>query len=437
MLQLPVELRRLCVDNLHDDGETLKALRLANKELGTLATESLFQRAILNHTDESADKFVKLIQSPLNPLMRHVVVNTSDDPEYSGGGQDAAEVAETFGEAIVKMTEFQNLEEMELKYAQECAMDPDRDKDVAETNEFRVQVMDFVLTALRRAEKLKTLTIKNLQDYHGEIFEGGEFAMARSRLTKLHLQIANECDDASPENTIDYEALHDGFTRSLPLIWLKPLTHQLTHLTLYGGECLWGVWPFVDFREIPPFPHLKSLSLGNFVIAHDWQMDWIVAHSATLRQLILDDCSIPTTMRLTEQQATPNFPNEAPFRIHPYAGKEYFVHVALRWHNVFDRMRIGLPRLHHFAMGHGDWNEGKAFEERYELANSIEDERYCMFDWGIGPSQWIMYSPRRRSGYCFSVEQDELVPFPQCKDEDQRALVKLLEVVEARAGTKV
>jgi hypothetical protein len=96
MMQLAVELQRLCLVALRDDGETLKALRSTNKCLGNLATETLFQKAVLNHTDESAEKYFKLAQSPLSHMVRHLVLNTSDDPHYSGGDQPEAEIKESF-----------------------------------------------------------------------------------------------------------------------------------------------------------------------------------------------------------------------------------------------------------------------------------------------------------------------------------------------------
>jgi len=78
------------------------------------------------------------------------------------------------------------------------------------------------------------------------------------------------------------------------------------------GDCYWGVWLLVDFREIPPFRQLKSLAFGNFTIAFDWQIDWIAAHSSSLEQLIFDDCTVVTALGFREEQAQALFPGLAP-----------------------------------------------------------------------------------------------------------------------------
>lgn len=442
MLDLPVELRRACINALKEDGQALKALRLTCKDVETLATEVLFQKAILNHTDESAEKLAKLKESSLNPLVHNVVINTSDDPEHYGGGDTSeADIRESFSETIANINGFRNLEEIELKFACEVGTDYKAKKGVAETNDFRVEVWAFLLTSLRQAEKVKVLTIKNLQDHHDErTFEHTHFISARSRLSRLHLQIATEIQDACLEDSINLAALRECFTQSLPNIWLKPLTNQLTHLTLYTGECLWGIWPFVDFRKIPPFSRLKSLSLGNLTVAHEWQIDWIVAHSETLEKLLMDDCSIVTMLSMDNKQVKVNFPNQPPVpgpKNRRTGSHQYLVHVAMRWDDIFDRFRISLPHLNHFAMGHGNWRDGQAFEGRYDLVNRLFTERYCVFDTGIGPTQWIMYDERHKNGYTFRPEQSEPVRWPECGDEDREALVKLLRDVEGRAGTKL
>lgn len=438
MLHLPVELRRLCLEALENHVEDLKSVRLINKELGVLATEILFRKAILNTTEESTEKFEKILRSHLNPLVHNLVINTSDDPEYSGGGQKLAEFPEEFLEMIRLLHEFPKLEEVELKFAQEVAVDDDSgwEKEVAETPQFRKEVFEDFWPALRKADSVRILTIKNLQDYHDEdIFQSEDFIVVRNRLARLHLQIATEYDDASPENSIKKPALHTGFGRDLPNIWLTPLSGQLTHLTLYGTECFWGVYPFVDFRNVPTFARLKSLCMGNFIVAHDWQIDWILSHSETLETLIMDDCSIVAALRMDSGPAKANFPDLAP-KILSYGRfgiTIYYIEVPLRWHMVMDRFRTGLPVLRHFAMGHGDWDEGRAFEERYELLSETADGRYCFYDWGIGPSQWIVSSQRvRPNGYSFGsgAGEDKYVKFPTCHEEDQKALMDLLECVE-------
>jgi hypothetical protein len=456
MLQLPVELRRLCLQPLStnvapsygdeedrdENRDALQAMRLVNKELGTLATEILFRKAVLNHTDESAERFLNVLRSDLSRLVHHVIVNTSDDPEASSDGQEPSEVAESFEEAMAVVHEFRTLEHMELRFANQCALELDADdfgweKEVAETTGYRVEILQGLFASLRKAEKVRTLTLKNLQDYHrDDFFVQEDFKAVRERITKLHLQIATEDDEAAPEHTISKEGLHQGFTIALPNIWLKPMTQQLTHLTLFAGECLWGVWPYVNFRDVPPFPHLKSLSFGNLTIAHDWQVDWITAHGSSLEELLLDDCYIVTSLHMGEEEVGVNFPDHPP---HPDAQDQWLIHVPLRWSAVFDRFRADLTRLNRFAIGHGTWNFGRAFDERYELVNKLVVGRYCMFDSGMGPSPWgVAGEGYEREKHEFSIVTpcDVAVSFPECGDEDGEALKELIDVINARADTK-
>ncbi|KAF1828898.1 hypothetical protein BDW02DRAFT_199495 [Decorospora gaudefroyi] len=268
--------------------------------------------------------------------------------------------------------------------------------------EFRVAILSSFFRALAKTGKVKSLTIKHLQDcMRKELFASADFVAVRQRLRELHLMIATESNETAPALDIDLHANSRGFDRSLPRFWLQPTTPQLTRLTLYSTECFWGVWPFTDLRAIPPFPKLVSLSLGNFTIAHDWQIDWVVSHGATLKELILDDCLIVTALRMDRSQTAANFPEMAPLRPpkkdedsedsenseNSEDGHEndeedgggederddvqYLKEVDLRWYQVLDRFGTNLPLLQRFDMGSGDWQCGNAFEERYDLKSQI------------------------------------------------------------------
>lgn len=426
MHKLPVELQRLCVGFLGDDADTLKALRKTNKQLGSLATETLFEVVVINNEEDSSKRFQALADSSFTSLVRCVIINTSDDPHHSGGGMDTADIAESFKDAIAIMHTFQKIEEVQLRFAEECAVDDDGwGKEVAETEGFRAEILELVLPAIRRIDSVKSLTLKNLQDSHDEgDFESEDFITVRQRISKLHLQIATEYVDAAPEYNIDKPALHQGFSDILPNIWLKPMSHQLTHLSLYS-DCLWGVWPIVDFRCIPPFTQLRSLSLGNFMFAHDWQTNWIAAHSSTLEALFLDDCSIVTDLSMTEEQARANFPDWMLAKTED--DDDYSIYVPLRWYTIFERFSNDLSRLRHFAFGHGEWDSTEAFETRYKLSSSIHEERYYSFTHGWGPSPWS--TP---DFHCSGAENTLVDP----EEGDEEALQSLLKVVQQRAAGK-
>jgi hypothetical protein len=443
MLQLPVELRQHCI-NFLDDTDALKAVRLVSKELSAVATETLFHTAVLHNEEESATCFRKLVHSPLRTLIRRVAIHTSDDPLHQDGGQEEAELQRSFIKAFVALPQIENLREVKLNFAVECAVEGSEigwDKEVAETEEFRKTVLRALFRHLAQAEKVETLSISNLQDAMPEkIFNDDNFRTVRGRLTKLALRITAESDDAAPENSITMPALHRGFRDSLPDIWLKPMTNQLTHLTIYGSGCMWGVWPLTDFRKIPPFPRLRSLSFGNWTIAHDWQIDWILAHAPTLEELFLDDCPIVIALRMEHEEANANFPDldRDEHESNIYSENRYYKEIDMRWHHVLDRLRTGLPLLQRFAMGSGDWDEGTEFHGRYALKSRIHDSNYHMFDCGIGPSQWMDFDHRYGSPpeWTFGIAGDanaRTVRLP-ARDEDHKALDALLEAVRRRAG---
>jgi hypothetical protein len=443
MLHIPVELRRHCIEFLTHDTETLKTVRLSCKDLSTLASQTLFRTAILNHNEKSPDNFKRLTNSSLNDLVRHVIINTrghwsTDDPGVQGPTLEC-EIVDSFVEAIELLSQVEKLEEVELKFSAECQASF-WDNRVAETKHFRERILVPFFGALAKADNVESLTIKNLQDdMSKEVFESEDFKAVRGRLKKLHLQIATESNDAGPEYDIEMADATGGFTQSLPNYWLKPMTTQLTHLTLWSTECLWGIWPFMDLRKIPTFSRLKSLYLGNLTIAHDWQIDWIVSHKTTLVELVFYDCPIIVALMLNKEHVEINFPNLSQIK-HTISkdekeeDKDYLVEVELRWHHVFDRLREGLPLLRHLAVYRGDWDFRKGFEDRYDLEGNCPHD-YRFFEHGVGPSPW-----RDEDGYSFYMPQDgedyTEIASPQCDKEDEQAMAALMEIVQQKANIK-
>ncbi|KAF2800184.1 hypothetical protein K505DRAFT_293097 [Melanomma pulvis-pyrius CBS 109.77] len=429
MFDLPVELQRHCVKYL--DVDTVKSLRTVHKGTLSLSTEELFRVVNLFPGNESASKYIKIIEnSKLNPLVRKVVFNTSDPDDDDRDGNEEKDIDEEFKNSMRLVGRFENLSEVELKFDDECAAADKNgwDKEVQETVDFRTSMLKKFFKSLNHpthpATKVDSLTIKHLQD-HTVIYDNENFKAVRSRLKKLALFIATEVDDASPENSISMKACHQMFKHDLLDHWLKPLQSQLTHLTIYC-DAYWGLWPFCDLQQVH-FPHLKSLSLGNFSIAHDWQVDWILSHGSSLEELILDDCPILITLRLESRQCGPNFPELVPTSSDRKPSEyEYVTHVKdveMRWHEILPRLQKGLSNLKKFAMGHGKWNESLCFEERYEMLPMLLLNRYCIFDCGIGPSHYETYSE--------SWGREE-IKFPDCDERDMAALEALVQVVEVR-----
>ncbi|KAF2653154.1 hypothetical protein K491DRAFT_564751, partial [Lophiostoma macrostomum CBS 122681] len=139
---------------------------------------------------------------------------------------------------------------------------------------------------------VESLTIKNLQDWVGtELYECEDFKAIRSRLKKLGLQIESSYGNAEPESENHKPGFHRAFNIDLPQQWLLPLQLQLTRLMISTGQSFWGFWPFCDLRQVY-FPSLTSLCFERWTIVDDWQIEWLISHGPTLRELILNGCPI-------------------------------------------------------------------------------------------------------------------------------------------------
>ncbi|KAL1605209.1 hypothetical protein SLS60_004753 [Paraconiothyrium brasiliense] len=476
---LPVELQRQCLQSL--DVKTLRCFRLVNKSVSTLATEILFGTVRLYHPEqgidllddesdedtekgipESVQKYNNILENDsLCPLVRTVIFytfdpNNNDEDDYD---QSESDLDESYEKSLKSVSRFPNLREVRMVFSRICAVDNEMSawtKDVAETVSFRTDVLNALLKGLCVNQKhsmphFDSLTIKNLQDHISDsVYDSLVFAPVLRKLRRLNLCIATESDDAAPEHDINKPGCHKMFNNDLCTRWLAPLQGQLTHLSLYATQCLWGFWPFCDLRPLH-FPHLQSLSLGNWTIAHEWQIDWILSHGATVEELLLDDCPIITAAYLGEEHVNTHFPGLEPLHVSERGWKIFIKELDLRWHHVFPRFSTGLPKLRHFAIGQGEWYEQKMFEERHELAPRLIHDRYYIFDNGIGPSQWVgggghwVLSNARnadengRRGHALNTGEGQRTTyyFPACDEEDREALAELLGVVEGRSDAKV
>jgi hypothetical protein len=468
---LPVELQRQCLQCL--DVKTLGSFRLASKDTSILATEVLFGTVRLYHPKpnydiedaddenetiaESVGKYNNIRKdNSLRLLVRTVVFHTSD-PDHDDDdeiGQPERDLDKSYKRALKSASQFSNLREVRLVFSGHCTVDDENSawtRDLAETVSFRTDVLHAFFEGLNNEnyplEHFDTLTIKNLQDHTSElIYHSPDFIAVLGRVKKLNLCIVTETDDTAPEMDIQMPGCHEMFNTDLCKRWLEPLQGQLTHLSLYTTRCFWGFWPYCDLRTVH-FPHLKSLSLGNWTIVHDWQIDWIISHGSTLEELLLDDCSILTAAYLEEEHVATHFPDLEPLHASD-DNKVYVKELDLRWRTIFPRFRTGLPKLLHFAIGQGDWRYREMFEERYELAPRLMHDRYHMFDNGIGPSQWVgggdswvlsaaLNDESGRRGHLLTTGVGQkMYYFPACDEEDMQALVGLMEVVERRASAK-
>jgi hypothetical protein len=232
------------------------------------------------------------------------------------------------------------------------------------------------------------------------------------------LTIAITWNDPAPAATLEERATRGCFNLGLGNLWLKPTMLQLTHLTL-NADIYWGINPFSDLRGLC-FPKLKSLALGNFSIAHGWQIDWINSHGQTLKELILDDCPIVYALQLGRDDARDNDWEEDSIKL-----------VKMRWSNVFFLFQQRLGRLRHFGVGHGPWNSDEMIERRYELPASILPSRYVSYQNGYRPTPWIENDVgSKHMKWNYENGAEVLIEVPECEVEDQAALDGLLQAIK-------
>jgi hypothetical protein len=237
-----------------------------------------------------------------------------------------------------------------------------------------------------------------------------------------------------------------------PTKWLCPAT-QLKHLTLYS-DLPFGFFPKLELRGVH-FPHLRTLAFGQYVISHDWQIDWIESHSATLRGIYFDHCSILFQIGHADpdwldEEGYPTYNNDCVSKSYEmdeeYYNKIRMISYRTRWHQIFDRFAHSLPRLGVFRFGSSerwDLNRENRFddgspglpimpwESETSIRNEIFEARYLHYNdwdeeygvvWGDGEYTDIDFENKRWTG---GMEEP-----PACKEEDERALRALLSKME-------
>ncbi|KAF2016918.1 hypothetical protein BU24DRAFT_140639 [Aaosphaeria arxii CBS 175.79] len=237
--------------------------------------------------------------------------------------------------------------------------------------------------------------------------------------------------------------LQDGhpqdFWTDFPKLFLEPMQNNLKRLLLYSSLRI-GFSPKVDFRSAH-FPHLKSLTLGFFAFCRDWQFDWILSHADTLVEINLDSCSILFQVYYT----TVNWLDEDGF---PRGDVDPGEHVAefnrsppyqTRWYEVFQRFADELGLLREFRFGISDgWRSDESvrvgggwqsvprmpWEAERAIENQIFNGAYIAY---MGWDDIYESCSEFDLEDLDDEERARVDPPPQCRDEDEAALRKLLE----------
>ncbi|KAF9893541.1 hypothetical protein FE257_010853 [Aspergillus nanangensis] len=389
------------LDESRDNVQHICTARLVCREWNSLAAVHLFRSIILAYTDEEFKCWNGILDSPTRVInhARNVFIRTAPLDDHPEGIWNAWEedVYNALLNATGRIAELENIDSLHLRFSRHCAGSEDeypRD-DVVETIALRQQMLDSVFKAMqqrygnsgRSGRPIHSLTIENLQNLPlPEFTSSSLFKEVTEHVNHLHLMVAEEDNEAGPDWDM-YKVERREFEPSLHRQWLQPLSDHLVSLTLYFRTC-WGSIPGYFDGEGLIFPKLKTLNLGNFVIGHHRQFDWVL-NQPSLTSLRLDKCSIVSHISISRENVDDwhvrthdwdEYP-EGSFGI--YEGYMMYGFPGT-WETIFDDIRTSLPNLTDFRFQNDDYS--LVFPVRLELLScELSKKRYIGFD----ISDWI------------------------------------------------
>ncbi|RDW73423.1 hypothetical protein BP6252_07330 [Coleophoma cylindrospora] len=441
---MPPEILRILINSTEQ--ADLPSLRLTSKALSSPATARQFEKIHVTPFETSLASYTSIItDSNLSAYVRTVKFTTSEDPnDDDRSDANELELPEDYENALTSVNQFPNLKGIEMEFSIVCSSPSEENwylSSAAESIDFRFEVLKSLISALNSPQRsgLRSLSLKNLQNFNDErLVNSPDFLATLSSLSELRLKIVTQYIDSSPENNWSLPEMHQFF-KELPDVWLKPAAENLESLTIHA-DTYWGYIPKSDFRSLK-FPKLRRLELGNYVFSHDWQLEWILSHGETLEELILDDCPIVSYTYNYGSVDDENYP------VNPLedTAESYQCEYTRSWSHFFTNMKEKLPKLKHFKMGSGDWDEGKNFDgakwKHIGLTHHSKmpddpyygDESYMGFDRGTGPSPWLTLK-----SYAECVDDRET---PQAvlekgsfnAKEDEDAYQALLDTIQTRS----
>lgn len=412
------------------DTASLKALRSVNKSCEYASTRLLFHETTLLLNSGSIRNLNDIYSSP---RIRHTVTNiTINTAKYTDTCIDSydwddrdAKLKSDFEGALRKLGRLSNLKSVYFRFSDRCAGPRQRrhwwDKAVPESIAFRTDILVSLFGGLNDKDhptpRLHKLTIENLQDWFDKEFLCCEdFKPVIQRIDDLSLQIASEVDDDAETCEIT-PASNIFFELMLPQFW--HCMERLVTLKLYGRDLYWGYHPRT---LLPTFSKLKSLTLGRMSFSSESKIDWLFSHAATLEELTLDDC--PIIPAFHHRGTTDEAHN---ILVVDPAGETLTWTYDARWHNYFDRIPKGLPNLKTFRCGFGDWYDGNAFQTSQSLGPTLWPQRYRLFD-------VTGFTRPPFPGGAYDGTWENPPEYPDCTDEDLKALIRLRKCLNEREG---
>ncbi|KAF2501060.1 hypothetical protein BU16DRAFT_555567 [Lophium mytilinum] len=222
-------------------------------------------------------------------------------------------------------------------------------------------------SAIKEVDKrVKSLTIVDLQDIEDLDLEQAPETEALLRgLESFQLSITRERREYGRLLGCSQKTLE--FLNRLPNCWLNSdLLLNVTSLALCFPvvatfERVGPRSPMVDLSKCR-FPKLQSLSLVNYGIWCERQLDWIFEHASTLKRLGLESCPIVYLFYCTsdalaqnEESLNNDLNDVEDYTDHTKYGNSYsIVHelgvfkTNVMWPDLFDKFRTKLPQLKEF-----------------------------------------------------------------------------------------
>ncbi|KAB8233173.1 F-box protein [Aspergillus alliaceus] len=378
LANLPPELLHYIISYL--DRESVKQSRLTCRNLSYSATISLFRRIVLFPNDASCQNMERILESTAIKSVCH----DHDTPAVAKAVLPTQVIT-----LIQRLKELPNLRDVALRFDANISIpDDDDDDDVAEgvsafwhpeTVEFRLETLRLLFSSLLSLSRpLRGLAIQSMQNVcEQDDKEIAIMALVLCKLQSLRLNIIQDIE-YSDEDDLLLSDTSRTFYPELTTKWLKPTVGTLQNLCLWTNE-VFGFYP----KMLPMhFPHLKSLTLGKYCFVHDSQLDWILSHAATLRELYLYSCVILYEVRICKNELHQCYLSEKEISDGEGVYSQYYAYTyPKRWSNYFDSFRNELVHLGHFRFGGNTIPTcEQPFEQDHEIKVDLYPSRYSVFD---------------------------------------------------------
>ncbi|KAL1608279.1 hypothetical protein SLS60_003218 [Paraconiothyrium brasiliense] len=364
-----------------------------------------------------------------------------------------------YKECIKRLVEFPSLCILTVHFDRHGAnLDDD---DIFQDASFQYKWLEHIVDSTgNNISNIAVRHYENPQDEEGGREHTPHFLHKVATASSLRLSVKHE--EAHPDSGTTYRGgrIH-AFWETFPAQFLRPASNTLTILILYSDLPL-GWFPKLDLRAVH-LPRLSSLTLGHHILHHDYQVNWIISHRDTLRELILDRCSVLYQIgcSIHDWLDDDGYPRNAdPFGEYGYSADPdderelLFKSNDVRWHTVFSRFESSLIKLREFRFGSStqwDFNTTSRhfragavshmpimpWEDEHNIKSGLFEERYVIWDdWqNEYRSKWFEKDSRGRNKFGDGWRDEwlaRLEQYPECGNEDKDALQALLRAVKGR-----